>query len=474
MHRQLRIRTRLQLETLEDRCTPAFGFQAGVVMAHAQVVPVFFGDYWSTSTGMQSAAQINTFLSSIVNSAFMDTMNQYGVGRGTLVGVGIIDPGLSGVSAISDSVVQAQLANDIATGRLPAASNNTLYIVFTPPNVTVSATVESTTYDALGYHNAFAYSVSSVVDYAVIKNPVGNGTVSSLSTFQSLTLTITRELANSVTDPQGTGWIDPTSGVEVASAVATSANYAFFNNYVVAGLWSQLQLSAAYPVGSTPPTFNVTTDQILGSNVLGSVAGSFTTTLEYYDRVVETYYENYLHRAAGQSELNFWALNLAAGGTNEYVQSMIVGSDEYFQKAGGTNEKWIDALYHDLLGRAPDKGGLALWEYSLSIGAKRQQVASLVDSSAEHEAIVVGGYYQAYLGRHGSSGEIAYWVSTIGAGATEEQVATQILASAEFLNRSDGTLSGWLTSVYEATLKRAPDTAGFNSWTRVLNAPFAS
>jgi hypothetical protein len=131
--------------------------------------------------------------------------------RGTLVDVGVIDQVLSGFTAINDSVIQAQLRNDIAASRLPAPSSSTLYLVFTPPNVTVPTSLARSSFDTLGFHNAFAYSLSSVVDYTVIKYQVGNDTVSSLSTFQSLILTITRELANSVTDSQGTGWIDPSS-----------------------------------------------------------------------------------------------------------------------------------------------------------------------------------------------------------------------------------------------------------------------
>ena len=123
MRRQRQVQTRLELESLEDRWTPAIGFQGGPVVAHAQVVAVYYGDYWSTSTGMQSAAQINTYLSFIVNSAFMDTMNQYGVGRGTALGVGIIDSGLSGATSVNDATIQAQLANDITISRLPGASD---------------------------------------------------------------------------------------------------------------------------------------------------------------------------------------------------------------------------------------------------------------------------------------------------------------------------------------------------------------
>ena len=127
MHRQRKIRPRLELETLEDRCTPAIGFHGGAVVAHVEVVALYYGNYWSTSSGMQSAAEINTFLSYIVNSPFMDSMNQYGVGRGTTLGVGVIDPGLTGATSVSDATIQAELANDLAIGhcRAPRSTRST-------------------------------------------------------------------------------------------------------------------------------------------------------------------------------------------------------------------------------------------------------------------------------------------------------------------------------------------------------------
>ena len=211
----------------------------------------------------------------------------------------------------------------------------------------------------------------------------------------------------------------------------------------------------------------------MGANILAPVAGSFTRSLEYYDTLVESYYEELLHRGAGQSELSFWALNLAGGATNEQVLSMVLGSDEYFHLAGSNSSAWIEHLYKDMLGRAPEKAASDLWLNALASGATRQQVASLVDTSVEREQIVVSSYYVTGLGRTGSSSEVGYWVSLIQMGATQEQVLTNILASAEYLDRAGDSLTGWLTALYQATLHRSPDTAGFDAWIRILNAPFA-
>ncbi len=471
---QRRSSARLELETLEDRCTPAIGFGGGAVVPHVQVQALFYGTYWSTSDGQQSAADINSYLSYLVNSPFMDVMNEYGVGRGAFLGNGIVDPGLLGAVSVSDATIQVEIANDITAGRLPGASINNLYIVFTPPNVSVTSGSESSLLDFFGYHDIFHYAVTGTVNYAVIANPIGNGNDGSMTAFQTITHTISHELAEAVTDPDAHGWVDPVTGDEIADAADQPGNIAFLNDYVVAGLWSVAQQTVVYPAGSSPPDYDPSPDQIVAANVLAPVAEVFAHSPEYYNGIVRTYYQDFLGRSAGPNEQAFWAQTLEAGVRDEIVLSQILGSDEYFQKAGGTNQDWLHQLYEDLLNRAPDQGGQTSWLNSLAAGATRQQVASLIDVSGERDALVVGAYYQFYLGRTAATAEINGWVGILQTGATQEQVVTIFLGSPEFLNHEGGTLSGWLTGVYETALNREPDDAGFDVWIRILNTPFAS
>jgi hypothetical protein len=474
MHWQRQSRARLELETLEDRCTPAIGFGGGAVVDHVQVQALFYGTYWSTSDGQQSGADINGYLSYLVDSPFMDTMNEYGVGRGAFLGNGIVEPGLLGAASVSDATIQVQIANDITAGRLPGASIGTLYIVFTPPNVAVISGGQSSLLDFFGYHDIFRYGATGTVNYAVIPNPVGNGTNGSMTVFQTITHTVSHELSEAVTDPDGAGWVDPVSGDEIADVADQPGNIAFLNDYVVAGLWSVAQQAVVYPAGSSPPDYDPSPDQIVAANVLAPVAEAFAHSPEYYNGIVRTYYQDFLGRSAGSSEQAFWAQTLEAGVRDEIVLSQILGSDEYFQRAGGTNQDWLHLLYQDLLNRDPDQSGANAWLNALSSGATRQQVASLIDVSAEREALVVGAYYQFYMGREGSNAEISGWVGILRSGATQEQVVTIFLGSPEFLTREGGTLGGWLTGVYETAFDREPDDAGFDAWIRILNIPFAS
>src|SRR5205085_2200885 len=44
----------------------------------------------------------------------------------------------------------------------------------------------------------------------------------------------------------------------------------------------------------------------------------------------------------------------------------------------GPNEKYVDQLYHDLLARTPDDGGLAFWTAALDNGLPRSTLAAVL------------------------------------------------------------------------------------------------
>src|SRR5207244_7836553 len=85
------------------------------------------------------------------------------------------------------------------------------------------------------------------------------------------------------------------------------------------------------------------------------VAQDITRSLEYRIDVVENLYSRLLHRAVDLSGLIVAVQFLEGGGTDEQLAATIAGSVEYFQnRAGGTNDGFLQALYQDGLGRAID------------------------------------------------------------------------------------------------------------------------
>src|SRR5262249_52284344 len=126
-------------------------------------------------------------------------------------------------------------------------------------------------------------------------------------------------------------------------------------------------------------------------------------------------------------------------------------------------EQFVGALYHAVLGRAPDAAGLAFWAARLQAGATRQQIAQGVWESAEHRGLEVDQFYATYLHRTADASGRAFWVHDLLGGASEDQVAEGFLASAEYEQAHAGT-DAFLAGLYADVLGRAPDPAGRGYW----------
>jgi hypothetical protein len=66
------------------------------------------------------------------------------------------------------------------------------------------------------------------------------------------------------------------------------------------------------------------------------------------------------------------------GGERE-LQANFLGSVEYVQNAGGTDDRFLDDLYHDVLGRDPDDTGRSGWGGSLCSKTARCLIRARID-----------------------------------------------------------------------------------------------
>ena len=200
------------------------------------------------------------------------------------------------------------------------------------------------------------------------------------------------------------------------------------------------------------------------SAVLDVVANAFTHSAEYFTNLVTQDYVQLLHRTPSAAEVSSWVSLLEGAGSDEQVLAGFTSSAEYFQQAGGTNQTWLDALYHDALGRTPDAAGEAAWLQMLAGGASRFSVAYAIATSVEHEGLVVSTDYEAYLGRTPSASEVAGWVNNLQHGLSDEQLVAALAASDEFFSDQGGSIPGWLNGAYQLVLQRNADPVGFNYW----------
>jgi hypothetical protein len=219
--RRERPSSRPALEGLEDRTVPTVTFHGGAVLQNVKVQALFLGGQWQKDPALTAQAQyLSGALGSIVNSSYMDALTGagYGVGRGT-VAPSVIDraPNLDGILNDSSSFLRKELTDEITNRWLQFPTTNTLYVCFVDPydSALQNAATKAPFYGPTS-HGSFQLRQPDVatpggippVRYALINYPVGNSGVPFLSTLDSLTTTLSREVADAVTDPD-LGYYDP-------------------------------------------------------------------------------------------------------------------------------------------------------------------------------------------------------------------------------------------------------------------------
>lgn len=150
---------------------------------------------------------------------------------------------------------------------------------------------------------------------------------------------------------------------------------------------------------------------------------------EYRDRLVTQIYNNFLHRAPDGSALSFWSGLISTAGEKQ-VMADILASPEYYRDAGGTDLGYIDALYRDILGRAPGAAGEQYWLSQLAAngggGPARAMVALGILSSPEASSLLINNPTQnALAGITGGGYNDLFFQG--GLGAAEQQVYTDAL-----------------------------------------------
>lgn len=200
--------------------------------------------------------------------------------------------------------------------------------------------------------------------------------------------------------------------------------------------------------------------------VLNAIAQDFVTSTEERGKVIRDAYLTFLGRGASQNEVNLWLRAFASGQSMAIVRSQIAGSDEAFQRQNQDPAQWLNVVFRGLLGR--DAGpGSNIFQYLVRAGTPRSLIVLAVLDSDEYRTQVIASAYQTYLGRAASPQDVSGWLgwthqfqTTVGPLAPTERFVTAILASDEFFRRSGNANGGWVDSLYNVFLGRAPDEDG--------------
>jgi hypothetical protein len=228
------------LEWLEDRLAPAVFNFGGPVLASVQAQAVFLGAGWDASASPPvSPTRFESFLGTTVNGTSTNPAPYLGMLKNA--GYGITGAGSTATPVILDNVpvsgrifdadIQNALLNAInAPGsKLQQPNANSLYVVFVQPNTVVDLGngQGDSTNTFLAYHSWITTANGTQIPYAVLpfQGTAGNAQEPWLtSSFDSMTMAASHELAEAITDPFGTTWLDR-FGDEIGDIVNGSTVY---------------------------------------------------------------------------------------------------------------------------------------------------------------------------------------------------------------------------------------------------------
>jgi hypothetical protein len=177
-------------------------YYGGPVLPKIKVVTVI----WGNDVNKITINNIGPFFAGIVNSTFVDQLTQYStnltgvnghagthqtIGRGIYRGQFKITPGHKSAN-LTNAAVQSELKAQIAAKHLPAADQNTLYMVYFPSSITITAGNAVSCRQFAAYHSASPGTVGNNVFYGVMPDCLGG--------FVEQTVSSSHEFAEALTD----------------------------------------------------------------------------------------------------------------------------------------------------------------------------------------------------------------------------------------------------------------------------------
>jgi len=151
---------------------------------------------------------------------------------------------------------------------------------------------------------------------------------------------------------------------------------------------------------------------------------------------VERTFVKYLRRSADPSGKAYWINAVANGRPLWRFRAQLLGSNEYFTKAGGTNAAYVTKAYNDVLGRNPDPSGQAYWTAKLAAGADRGTVALQFINAAETRRRLVDDQYLRFLDRLPTTAEQNAGSTLLLTATGEQQLIRSLAIGTEYFQRT--------------------------------------
>ena len=191
-------------------------YYGGQVISKVKVYAVM----WGANVDADTQQQIADYYKATVDSTYMDWLTEYNtniaavdgrqgtnqtIGRGQFMGQITITPTNTGTD-LKDSEVQAEIDAQITAGNLPKPDDNTLFMTYFPPGVSIAFDDGSgaSCSSFCAYHEDFVSKTHGNVFYGVMPDLGGAcsfGCGFAGSKFDNLTDVSSHELIEAITDP---------------------------------------------------------------------------------------------------------------------------------------------------------------------------------------------------------------------------------------------------------------------------------
>ncbi|HEY2704993.1 MAG TPA: DUF4214 domain-containing protein [Candidatus Dormibacteraeota bacterium] len=169
-----------------------------------------------------------------------------------------------------------------------------------------------------------------------------------------------------------------------------------------------------------------------GQTTRQNVAVAVQNSDEWRTRTITLLFKALLGRAPDPGSLGYFVPQLRSN-TLEQVTANIAASQEYYARAGGSNDGFVSALYHDLLHHAADPTGKAGWMDQLNRGATRASVAGSIRRSAEAQGLVVQAATKLLLGRAATGPEQTNLANAMVNGLSFQAMQGSLIQTDEYL-----------------------------------------
>jgi hypothetical protein len=348
-------------------------YHNGLLVQSPGINVAFWGQAWDPQKNPsldRRERQVAKYISNFVSlDGFFAQLAEYKITQQVPFGFNgsdIITSGPAPNTTVSDAQIQTMLDQEIGKHNLFPPLPDQMYLVVTPPNVTVTFNGGTSQKNFVGYHNSFvsqSYPGKEII-YVVIPDQAGNAKLAGLSAFQQDTAVFSHEFAEAVTDPDSGGWwdSDPNSSTYRAEIGDVTANQeGIYQGYTTQKIWSVQQNKGVLPSNTAHWT-------PFGPSLVQRIVAQRDSAQPAGDGLLQAFAQ----RANGQvwhrqeTTTNTW-------GAWSPVGAFAVKSTEAVTRRDANQELFgISLQYHTLYTTTETSPGAASWGPWSLVGANNQ------------------------------------------------------------------------------------------------------